>query len=302
MNMRYKSPTAFEQAVKAAARKSGRDVGKAIAAFWRDRLLCRVFSTPEPEFVLKGGQGMLAKIPDARETRDIDLLGTTTDLDQALDELKSLAARDLGDFVEFRFEGARPTDTSQDYRTGYTATFGVWLGGTAKRGTVSVDLVVDTVPPEDYDLIESVSSLHIEGLETHPYAVTKPASRVAEKVGATMQGYDGRPSSRVKDLADLVKTMLTEDVDADALARNLRSEAAVRKIGTISEFKVPDAWRTTMALNYRKIARESKLPERYEDVAAAEEAVAAWLQPVIDGKMVDATWAASKQTWEPKQG
>jgi hypothetical protein len=299
--MRYKSPNALEQAVKAAARRSGRDVSKTVAAFWRDRLLCRVFSTPEPEFVLKGGQGMLAKVPDARETRDIDLLGTTSDLDEALDELKALAFKDLGDYLDFRFEGARPTDTSQDYRTGYTATFEVWLGGTANRGTVSVDLIVDTLPPDGYDMVDSISSLKLEGLETHPYAIAKPASRVAEKVGATMQSYGGRPSSRVKDLADLVKTMCAEDVDADDLTRDLRSEAAVRKIGTVTAFVVPDTWKTTMSANYRKIARESKLPERYEDAAVAEEAVATWLQPVIEGSAVGMMWSASEQVWRPKQ-
>ena len=223
--MRYRSPKALEQAVKAAARRSGRDVGKAIAAFWRDRLLCRVFSTPEPEFVLKGGQGMLAKVPDARETRDIDLLGTSGNLDEALDELKALSSKDLGDYLNFRFETARPTDTSQDYRTGYTVTFEVWLGGTVKRGTVSVDLVVDTVPPGSYDMVDSISSLKLEGLETHPYAITKPASRVAEKVGATMQDYGGNPSSRVKDLADLVKTMCVEDVDAVCAPRRPFAES-----------------------------------------------------------------------------
>ena len=39
---------------------------------------------------------MLAKIPDARETRDVDLLGRTPDLDEALSELKEAAAIDLG--------------------------------------------------------------------------------------------------------------------------------------------------------------------------------------------------------------
>lgn len=297
--MRYKSATALEQAVKAAARKSGRDVNKAIAAFWRDRLLCRVFSTPEPAFALRGGQGMLAKVPDARETRDIDLLGAGTDLDAALDELIALASLDLGDFVDFRLESTRSTDTSQDYREGVTATFGVWLGGTAKRGTVSIDLVVDTVPPDGYDLVESVSALPIEGLETHPYAVTKPASRVAEKVGATLQDYDARPSSRVKDLADLVKTMLTEDVDGTSLERRLRSELAVRRVGSVDGFTVPSAWKTTYATNYRKIAAESSLPGRYEDVAVAEAAVAAWLAPAFEGTANGHFWSHDRQLWLP---
>lgn len=243
---------------------------------------------------------MLAKLPDARETRDIDLLGTTSDLDAALDKLKKLASTDLGDFIDFRFEKAVPTDTSQDYRTGCTATFSVWLGGTSRRGTISVDLVVDTMPMVDYDLVDSVSRLDIEGLETHLYAITKSAARVAEKVGATMQGYNGRPSSRVKDLADLVKTMLEEDVDGEALVRLLHFELTVRGIGAVDRFEVPATWKTTMAANYRKLAWESCLPEQYESVTEAERTIAAWLQPAIDGKASDMTWRATGQKWQIK--
>lgn len=67
----------MEQAVKAAAKASGRDVNKVIQAFYHDRFLCRVFSADNPSFILKGGQSMLARIPNARETRDIDLIGRT---------------------------------------------------------------------------------------------------------------------------------------------------------------------------------------------------------------------------------
>ena len=72
--MRYKTPKALEQAVKAVAVKSDRDTSRAIAGFYHDRFLCRVFSADEPAFVLKGGQSMLAKIPNARETRDVGLV------------------------------------------------------------------------------------------------------------------------------------------------------------------------------------------------------------------------------------
>lgn len=65
--MKYRTPRALEQAVKAAAKRSGRDANKAIKGFYHDRLLCRVFSLEEPAFVLKGGQSMLAKIRDARD-------------------------------------------------------------------------------------------------------------------------------------------------------------------------------------------------------------------------------------------
>ena len=151
--MKYKTPQALEQAVKAAASKSGRDTHEAITEFYHDRFLCRVFSSNEPSFILKGGQSMLAKIPDARKTKDIDLLGRTTDLEEALDELKRATAVDLGDYIEFRFRDAVPTDTSQDYRKGYTSRFDTWLGGTKHVGIVSVDLVVDPVPADEFEEI-----------------------------------------------------------------------------------------------------------------------------------------------------
>ena len=48
MAARYKTYRAMEQAVKAAAKSSGRDINKAIQAFYHDRFLCRVFSTDSP--------------------------------------------------------------------------------------------------------------------------------------------------------------------------------------------------------------------------------------------------------------
>lgn len=63
--MRYKTAAALEMAVRNAAKASPQDTNRAIAGFYFHRLLCRVFSGPEPRFVLKGGLGMLARVPDA---------------------------------------------------------------------------------------------------------------------------------------------------------------------------------------------------------------------------------------------
>ena len=63
--MRYKTSKALEQAVKAAAVKLGRDTNGAIAGFYHDRFLCRVFSESEapPRFrgcrSGRGGRGGL---------------------------------------------------------------------------------------------------------------------------------------------------------------------------------------------------------------------------------------------------
>lgn len=42
--MTYDTPAALEMAVKQAAKDLPRDTNRAIAGFWRHRLLCRVFT------------------------------------------------------------------------------------------------------------------------------------------------------------------------------------------------------------------------------------------------------------------
>ncbi|MBR3313191.1 MAG: nucleotidyl transferase AbiEii/AbiGii toxin family protein [Atopobiaceae bacterium] len=268
-----------------------------MASFYHDRFLCRTFASSEPAFVLKGGQSMLAKIPNTRETRDVDLLGRTPDLDEALSELKETAAVDLGDFIEFRFRDAVPTDTSQDYREGYTVTFDTWLGGTKRIGALSVDLVVDPIPPTDFEVLTPAARLDVAGLVCFDYVANTSETRVAEKICATMQTYATGPSSRVKDLADLVTSMLNENVDAGKLARRLSLEVAFRHMNPIDEFAVPAAWKTTFSGNYRKMAREAKLPHEFKEVAAAEAAVADWLRPVLEGKAERRAWSPEEQAW-----
>lgn len=40
-----------------------------------DRFLARVFHAPEAPWVLKGGTAVLARVDDARTTKDVDLAG-----------------------------------------------------------------------------------------------------------------------------------------------------------------------------------------------------------------------------------
>lgn len=56
--MRYKTSEDLDKAIKAAAKASPMDTGRAYAGFFFHRLLCRVFSDPDPRFLLKGGLGM----------------------------------------------------------------------------------------------------------------------------------------------------------------------------------------------------------------------------------------------------
>ena len=70
--MTYENGAQLDRALKRAVRDRGGDPGDGYRQALRDRFLCRVFSDPDGRFILKGGSGLLARIPDGRATRDID--------------------------------------------------------------------------------------------------------------------------------------------------------------------------------------------------------------------------------------
>ena len=90
----YKDPRSIKEAVRAMhAADPAVSVGERIRQAHVDRLLCRAFSQgAQSDWVLRGGTGMLARIPNTRATRDIDLFATGYSLDQALAALRQLAA------------------------------------------------------------------------------------------------------------------------------------------------------------------------------------------------------------------
>ena len=66
MEKAFATATEFDRALKRAVRESGGDPGAGYRQALRDRFPCRVFRGGNRDFVLKGGSGMLARIPDAR--------------------------------------------------------------------------------------------------------------------------------------------------------------------------------------------------------------------------------------------
>jgi hypothetical protein len=113
----YQDWTAVSQAMKSVAQvefrsgASSHDVGARLVEARLDRFLCRVFAESEPsEWLLKGGSALLARVADARPTKDLDLLASSArDLDDAVRSLVAIGQQDLGDHLRFdlieQFEG-----------------------------------------------------------------------------------------------------------------------------------------------------------------------------------------------------
>lgn len=286
----YATPRALEMAVKSAAERSPMDTGRAMSAFWFHRLLCRVFANGNDRFVLKGGRAMLARTIDARATRDIDLLARGNDLGEAIEELKALAAADLGDQVRFAFSAADPIKAGDEYRSGAELVFDMWLGP-KRMQPVSIDLVVDEVPLERAERVSPVDRIVVRGTEGCDYLVYPVEAALADKFCGIVERHQGRPSSRVKDLVDVAVYATTCDVDGAKLRARLLRELGARGIPVPDGFGVPDEWgQAAYSKAYGKQAAGTGLPERLRDVREATGLGETLFDPVLNGEAADRRW------------
>ncbi len=220
----YSSGPAARAAIKTAAQKAAQgaspSVGDLINQTMFDRFLCRVFADDEPMFVLKGGTGMLARMPRSRSTLDIDLAATEGALDAAVDELVQCASRDLGDHFRFVYKSRTEllTGENQPYTSGCRVTFDAYLGVTS-HGKIGIDLAVGHMPSAAPERRAPANRLTQLKFRTYDYLLYPLFDQVSDKLCATIQVYgpEGRPSSREKDLVDLAMIASFETVDAAEL-------------------------------------------------------------------------------------
>ena len=92
----------------------------------------------------------------------------------------------------------------------------------------------------------------------HEYRLYPVVDQIADKVCATMQIHQGLPSSREKDLVDLVVLAVTQNVDGTALGLAISTEAGRRLMEPIDQFVVPSNW----GRRYSKLAKPGPLLHR----------------------------------------
>ena len=294
--MAYRVADNLDMAIKAAAKASPMNTSRAYAGFFFHRLLCRVFSDPAARFLLKGGQSMLARTVDARTTRDIDLLAADGALDEAIEELKRLAEADLGDFVTFSFAWASPIKAEDDYRSGACVSFHVRLGN-KRLQDISVDLVVDEIPQEGFDVVTPADRLEVQGIPVCDYRTYTVESALADKFCGIVERHDGRASSRQKDLVDVIVYERTCDIDGSSLLRRLRLECAARRIGVPDHFEAPVEWQGAGESRFEKLCHQTPLLSDVRGLGAAVDIACALFDPVLAGLACDKTWTPSTGAW-----
>lgn len=147
------------------------------------------------------------------------------------------------------------------------------------------------------EAVPPLARVLMPGVEQHGYRAYPLVDHVADKVLATFQRYGEQqtPSTRYKDLVDLVAITTGASVEAQPQLAALASEAQRRGVTLPHMFDVPD--RALWEPGYAAEAGRSLLPlARTLDEALA--VVRPLLDPLLDGTAVG-RWNPQAGSWEP---
>lgn len=295
MTARYATPAAFLSAVqsrlKEAAKTSGRPVNEIRRQYFTQRFLARVYAEERPEWILLGGSALLARIPGARHSKDIDFVHPH-DLTAATTALTNMLAAASPDPFSFDIGDRVPTDDNH-----LTLKVTVRLGATT-IDTFTIDItnrpgfaVVDTVQPQSVITIDDVDDLP-------PFLIAPLAQQVADKICAMYEIHHHSgiavASSRYRDLVDLVIITTHRDtvLTADATITALIAEQQRRVITIPTDIPAPNQqW----ANGYHKLATRL-LPRPLSRIDPALEHIRAFARPVLDGTATG-TWQPSAAAW-----
>jgi predicted nucleotidyltransferase component of viral defense system len=238
----------------------------------------------------EGGFALELRIgANARTTKDIDV-DWKLDEEHAVELLIDAAALALDDGFEFAVERASDDADLDGGGQRWSVTANV-AGRQFER--VAIDIGFATEPVLEPETI--VSSQLLEFADVQPIRVPAVAieQHVAEKLHAYTRTYAGRkPSSRVKDLVDLVVIGNTTKLDAERLREAI--DEIFRKRAThdapIAVPAPPGDW----AAPWRRLV--ANLPAEV-DVHAGHRSAAAFLDPVLGRAIRLGKWDPDERTW-----
>jgi hypothetical protein len=286
----YATPAAFRRALtdklKSKAKTSHWTLQQLQRHMAYDRLLERLYLVDEG-WIVKGATALLAREIGVRGTRDIDVYREEA-REVAEAEVREAAAMDIGDWFRLDIGAGTPVgDGATSVRLPVTA-----YVGTAVWAQFHVDLVGSdlrmTGEPDD---VPPLARVVMPDVEQHGYRAYPLVDHIADKVAATFQRYGDAelPSTRYRDLVDLVAIVAGASVEAEPQITALASEARRRGITLPTRFDVPD--RDLWERGYAAEAARSLLP-----VAHTLDEALAFVRPFLD-PLLEGTAAGR---WDPK--
>ncbi|ACV07255.1 nucleotidyl transferase AbiEii/AbiGii toxin family protein [Kytococcus sedentarius] len=284
------------------ARGRGLPVDRLRKQFVFALLFKRLFADNQDEWLLLGGNALLVRIGGGRLTQDIDLAHASQSGDPhaLLEDLRAKAATDNGDGFNFELLDITTHDRVDEYGYGTRAhkiRARAMLGGTLFE-PFSIDVTqrrhvegpVDRVRPTpviDDPALDDLPAIPVAPIENH----------MADKVCGMYERHKrDTPSTRWRDLADLVRVTTALKIDAERLHRMLAHEAERRRLSLPSAMVSPGPrWAGEYPRNAKTF---EEFPEEFYALNASLAAAGRCLDPVLDGTRTRGTWDPARQRWE----
>lgn len=287
--MRYETPAALRAAIQARLAQQARDSGTRADRLWRrlafERLLARLAVDEPGRWVLKGGMALEMRwLERARTTKDLDLaLAADADDPDTVHELLVRALSRDPDGDGFRFEVRAPAAISADlagrpgWRVGVTA---ILAGRPCAQ--FSLDIVARTEELARTEAIRLPGTLSFAGIRAREVEAVDLAQHFAEKLHAMTRTYgDGNPSSRARDLVDIVLVLEEQPLDVGAVREAVKTVFRARGTHAIPNeiADPPTDWE-----------------RRYADYASELDLEASTLAAALE--LVREYWKRTTEDWE----
>lgn len=290
---RYASPEAARRAVTDRLKIQAAHSPWALADLQRqyayDQLIERLYRV-DGGWVIKGATALLARRVSVRHTTDLDVYraGAIAETERLLREA---AALDIGDWMTFEIGAAVQIHASgaQAARAKVETFIGVRLWS-----AFQVDLVAEGIELTGHpDPVHPLTDIEILAFPRKTWQAYPLVDHVADKVCAILERHQGLPSTRYKDLVDLVAIVHHATVAASLQREALVKEGRRRGLTLPRRFGVPD--RQMWEQGYRAEARRTTgLDEANLDAALTT--VTPFLNPLLDGTATG-SWDPLTQTW-----
>lgn len=292
---RYKTPDAVRRAVTDKLRTEAANGPWPLADLQRqyayDQLVERLYRTDDG-WVIKGATALLARRVSVRHTIDIDVYraGAIGEVER---QLRDAARLDIGDWMRFE---VGPSVRIQASGAEASRVKVQSLIGTKVWAAFQVDIVADGIQmsaePEPVPPLTSIRTVEQERALWRAYPLV---DHVADKVCAILEWHDGRPSTRYKDLIDLVAIVERAAITAEPQMRALRKESERRMLGLPTTFDAPDQGLWTRG--YRAEARRAIGLSALE-LDDALTVVRPFVDPLLD-RSAAGVWNPGQRAWLP---
>ncbi|WP_040839834.1 nucleotidyl transferase AbiEii/AbiGii toxin family protein [Nocardia brevicatena] len=256
-------------------------------------MLAKIFSDPTVSWILKGGTGLLVRLPGARHSRDLDLLHPETDVEQAFQELRGLV------------ETAGPRDRFTFSLDVKTRREDVWqlravpyLGANALQH-FPIDLTAGRQLIGEIDRVSPRQVIEIPDLDPPPPFSCYPlADQIADKLAAMYEfhGPEQAPSTRWRDLADLLLIISNFGFDAALTCAALDKQRECRDALDLPTAIYPPGPR--WVTEYPKLAANTVLATELCQLDAALSYLGRCVDPLLDGTRTAGWWNPEARCWD----